>query len=185
MLSALRRCLKSERLDADIFDIVFYGSAARGARNPHDVDIVVIFRIGSLRERLQKVQLLKKKIKIPGVFDIKGILFDELFHPDFFARSGIFLDGVSIFDGLPFSTKIGFEGAVLFFYQLKEKSHTAKVKFNYVLRGRQGKGIIALLGAVRIAPGVIRVTTSRSSEFEDVLRLHEVSYSSLSVLIRL
>lgn len=184
MLSELRRCLTSAQTDKTIFDVVFYGSAARGEPKPHDVDIAVIFLSGTLRERLDKVQLLKKKIKISFPTDVKGILLEELFHDDFFARSGLMLEGVSIFDGVPFSHKLGFDGAVLFFYNLKNKSHTEKVKFNYVLRGRLGKGVIALLDAVRVAPGVIRVPSSRSLEFEDVLKLHHVSYSFLSVLVK-
>ena len=56
MLKELRKWLKSEKADKAIFDIVLYGSAVKGKYKPADIDIVVIFKEGTLKERLQKIQ---------------------------------------------------------------------------------------------------------------------------------
>ena len=114
MLKELRKWLKSEKADKAIFDIVLYGSAAKGKPKPADIDIIVIFREGSLKERLQKIQNIKKKLKVEINIDIKGILLEELFQEQFFARSGIILEGVSLFNGKPFSYEMDFEGFVFF-----------------------------------------------------------------------
>jgi len=114
MLTSLRKWLNEEKKDNSIFDIVLYGSSVKGKSNPSDVDIAVIFRHGSLKDRLEKIREIKKKIKLKNKLDMKGLLLEDLFKPDFFARSGIFLEGISIFDGTYFCEKIGFSGCVFF-----------------------------------------------------------------------
>lgn len=184
MLKELKKCLKSEKFDKTIFDIVLYGSVAKGKFKPEDIDIIVIFRKGTLKERLQKIQSIKQKIKVGKKIDIKGILWEELFQEQFFARSGIILEGVSLFDGNPFSYKIDFEGFVLFIYGLRNKSHTEKVKFNYVLSGRKDIGMVKRLEGKHIAPGVIQIPIKNSLEFEEVLKRHNINYSRQNSLIQ-
>ena len=184
MLNDLRKWFGDAKQDAAIFDIVLYGSAARGKLRPGDTDIAVIFREGNLRERLAKVQSLKRKIPEGQNVDMKGILWEELFREEFLARAGIFLEGIGIFDGKPFAERMDFHGAVLFIHTLRGKSHTEKVKFNYVLRGRNGMGMLEHLHATALAPGVVRVPISSSAQFEEVLRTHHVAYVKENVLLQ-
>ncbi len=172
--------------DKTIFDIVLYGSAAKGKISPNDVDIAIIFREGTLKERLAKIQTIKKRISIEQKekIDMKGILWEELFKESFFARSGILVDGISLLDGKPFAQKIGFISYSIFIYTLQNKSHTEKIKFNYILSGRKSKGMIALLEGKRLASGVIQIPTQHSLEFEDVLKKQNVTYSILHVLVQ-
>src|SRR3989338_8909452 len=101
MLKELKKYLKNYKKDKNIFDIVVYGSGVKGKAVPNDIDIAVIFKEGSLKERLAKIQSIKKKIKLGKNIDIKGIVWEEMFQEQFFARSGIFLEGISLFDGKP------------------------------------------------------------------------------------
>ncbi|MBI1971075.1 nucleotidyltransferase domain-containing protein, partial [Candidatus Woesearchaeota archaeon] len=73
MLEQLQNAVKNEKKDKAIFDIVLYGSVTKGKSNVNDVDIAVIFREGSLKERLTKVQQIKKKIVIKEKLDVKAI----------------------------------------------------------------------------------------------------------------
>jgi len=182
MLNKLRKCLKSEIKDNNIFDIVIYGSAVKGKDIPRDIDIAVIFRTGSLRERLQRAQEIKRKIKSEQKIDIKGILLEELFKSDFFARTGIFLEGISIFDGKKFANKIGLDASVIYIYNMKDKTHTEKVKFNYILSGRNTKGLLALLKGKHLAPGVVEMPVSASLEFESILERHKIKFSKTAIL---
>ena len=184
MLKELKKCLKPEKADKTIFDIVLYGSVAKGRTYPADIDIIVIFRKGTLKERLQKIQSIKQKIRVEKKVDIKGILWEELFQEQFFARSGIILEGISLFDGKPFSHKIDFKGFVLFVYDLRDKSHTEKVKFNYVLSGRKDIGMVKRLEGKHIAPSVIQIPVKNSLEFEEVLKRHNINYSKQNYLIQ-
>ena len=179
MLRRLKRCLNSEK-DENIFDIVLYGSSVKGKNRPNDVDLLVIFKSGSLKERLDRIQSIKKKIDMS--VDIKGILWEELFQPEFFARTGVFLEGVSVFDEKKFARKIGFEGSVMFFYNLKDKTHSEKVKFNYVLSGRNSKGLIETLEGKHLAPGVVEIPIDKSLEFEEVLKRYSIRFTKRSML---
>ena len=183
MLKELRRWLSPEKKDKTIFDIVLYGSSVKGKIKPGDVDIAVIFRGGTLKERLAKIQDIKKKINLSLKVDIKGILLEELFQEEFFGRSGIFLEGISIFDSKPFSHKISFESFSLFIYNLKDKSHTEKVKFNYVLSGRNDIGMVKRLEGKHLAPGVVEMPVKNSLEFEEVLKKHDVKFTKKNVLV--
>ena len=183
MLKELKKYLRNYKKDKNIFDIVVYGSAVKGRAMPNDIDIVVIFREGNLKERLAKIQSIKKNIKLEEKIDIKGILWEELFQEQFFARSGIFLEGISLFDGKPLSHKISFEGFVIFIYNLREKSHTEKVKFNYVLSGRKDLGMVKRLEGKHLAPGIIEMPIKNSVEFEEVLKKHNINYSKKNLLI--
>ena len=81
MLKKLKKILKSEK-GKSIFDIVLYGSAVKGKSKPQDIDILVIFKYGSLKERLNKIQEIKNKLKrlelnidvkaLPGGVDLVG-----------------------------------------------------------------------------------------------------------------
>ena len=185
MLTTLQKALQAEKNNPTIFDIILYGSAVKGKSKPRDIDIVVIFRYGTVRERLAIIQNLKQKIRVSLEVDIKGILWEELFKPDFFARTGIFLEGISLLDGKPVAQKLGFQaGVVLFVFNLKNKSHTDKVKFNYILSGRSGAlGIVKKLKCHHFGPGVVQVPISSSLEFEDLLKSHTVSYTKQYALV--
>jgi|SRR3989344_2004716 len=182
MLTKLKNYLKAEQKDPALFDLVLYGSEAKGKSMPQDIDLAVIFKSGTLKERLAKIQTLKKKIPLNEKIDIKGILWEELFQEEFFGRSGIFLEGISLFDGKPFAHKIGFAGQVIFIYNLHNKSHTQKVKFNYLLSGRKSIGIIKKLNGKHLAHGVITIPINNSIEFEEVLHKHTINYSKMNIL---
>ncbi|MBT4538775.1 nucleotidyltransferase domain-containing protein [Candidatus Woesearchaeota archaeon] len=182
MLKELKKCLKNELKENDIFDIVVYGSMVKGKARPGDIDILVIFTQGTLKERLSKLQVIKKKIKFDNV-DVKAVLWNELFDPAFFAKTGIFLEGVSLKNLKKFSLKIGFSAFSLFTYNLKDKLHREKVKFNYVLSGRGSEGIVKKLAGEHLGPGVIKIPIGFSLEFEDVLTMHKINFKKNNILV--
>jgi len=184
MLSTLKKLLESEKIDKSIFDIVIYGSFAKGKEYPRDIDILVIFIEGSLRERLEKIQEIKFKIKneIKNEIDIKQSLLMELFSPSFLGKTGIFLEGISIFDNKDFSEKIGFRPYALFSYSLKNLAHAQKVRFNYLLAGRKRKGIIEEFGGERVVSGAIKIPIANSIAFEQILKNNKVPYAKKGIL---
>lgn len=185
MLKELEKSLKNEKQDPTIFDIVLYGSSVKSSVSPKDIDIAVIFKEGNLKERLSKIQEIKKKIKTDKNIDIKGILLEELFQKEFFGRSGILLEGISLFDGKSIASKLSFQGVVIFMYNMKDKNHTQKVKFNYILSGRSDEGVIKKLDGKHISPGVVQIPIKNSLEFEDVLKMHKINYSMKRVLVEI
>lgn len=183
MLKKLKECLKNRIKDSSIFDIVVYGSSVKGKPKPHDVDVAIIFKRGTLKERLGKLQEIKRKIKLNEKIDFKTILLEELFKEEFFGRSGLFLEGVSLIDDQPFSQKIGFDGFTIFVYELRNKTHVEKVKFNYLLSGRGNRGIVKKLGGKHVSSGVIQIPIRNSLEFEEVLKTNRIGYQKKNALI--
>lgn len=183
ILEKLKKCLSKEKSE-NIFDILVFGSLLKGKAKPRDVDIMVIFLNGKLRERLSIIQDIKKrlKIKIDASFDVQQMLLSDFFSPAFLARTGLLLEGYSIFSNKKFCHTLGFNSYILFWYDLKGLSHTQKVKFNYILSGRNQKGVIELFNGKRIASGVIKIPIEHSQEFEEVLRYNKVNYNKKNIL---
>src|SRR3989338_1336464 len=113
MLEKLKKWAKKESIHKDIFDIVLFGSYAKGKARPNDLDIAVIFKTLPLKERLLVVQELKRKltlaikntVKGDIKIDMKGILWQELFEYSFFGRTGIIWEGISLLTGKLFAEK--------------------------------------------------------------------------------
>ncbi len=185
MLKLLKKLLESEKKDRAIFDIVVYGSLVKGKTSAGDIDLAVIFLEGALRERLDKIQVIKNKIKtrISKELDIKQVLLTDLFSSDFLARTGILLEGESVFKNKKFCETLGFRAFSLFWYDLKGLTHTQKVKFNYLLAGRSGfKGMILRLEGERLANGAVKIPIQHSIEFEEILKTNNVNYRKKDIL---
>ena len=185
MLKQLQRKLAQEKKDKSIFDIILYGSAVKGKSKPNDLDIAVVFRQGALRERLEKIQQIKRKIENGEKIDIKGILLEELFREEFFARSGLFLEGISVFSSRPFAEKIGFSAYSLFVYSLKDKTHSQKVQFNYLLRGRDKRGVLEMMEGKFVSPGAVIISPAHSVEFGEILQRNRVQHKKMDILVHL
>lgn len=184
MLKQLKKCLECEKRDEKIFDIVVYGSSVKGKRSPRDVDIAVIFLEGNLHERLDKIQAIKRRLKPLNIaVDIKQVTLKDLFSSEFLARTGILSEGISIFKNKRFSELLGYKPYSIFSYELKGLSHTQKVKFNYILSGRNSmKGVIKELNGERISSGAIKIPIENSIEFEEVLKANKINYKKKDVL---
>lgn len=179
----LKKCLKSEKKD-NIFDIVIFGSLVKGSLKPRDVDVMVIFLKGSLKERLDAIQEIKSRLKgkIEETIDIKQCLLKDLFSVEFMARTGILLEGFSVFHNKKLCQTLGFNSFTLFWYNLDGLSHTQKVKFNYILSGRNQKGIIEQLQGKRLSRGTVKIPIEYSLEFEDILKKNKINYDKKNVL---
>lgn len=186
MLKILKKYLESEKKDKRIFDIVLYGSYVLGKEKARDTDILVIFLEGSLRERLDKIQRIKERLKKEiNNIDIKQILIQDLFSQNFLARTGIFITGISVFNEKNFCEILGFRSFSLFLYNLKGLSHSQKVKFNYLLAGRNTKGIIEELGGERLVSGAVKIPIKNSFVFEEILKSNKINYRKKDVLVEI
>ena len=180
----LKKYLDSNKKDKDIFDIVVYGSATKTYSKPNDVDLLVIFSNElSLEKRLNKIQKIKEKIKKEfNNIDIKQIVLRNLFEEKFLARTGIFLDGYSLFREKAFSEMLGFKAYSLYDYDISQKTHTEKVKFNYILQGRTNQGILEMYDAKKVSNNLIKVPINKSKIFEEILNYNKIKFKKTNVL---
>lgn len=170
----------------NLFDIVLYGSAAKGKEEARDVDILLIFKEKKLKERTDISQELKEILhKRIEKIDIKTINLEGLFEKGFLARQGILIEGYSLLHNIPLSKKLGFKGYALFTYNLKNLNHNEKTKFTYALIGRKSQGIIKQLNAEPLGKGAIIVPVENSLIFEDFLQKWKINYNKKNVLVSL
>ena len=183
ILEKLKKCLNAEKKE-NIFDIVIFGSLVKGKLSPKDTDIMVIFSDGSLKERLDRIQQMKGSIKnkIASNIDIKQMLLKDLFSAGFLARTGIMLEGLSVFRDKKFCQALGFDSYTIFWYNLAGLNHTQKVKFNYILSGRNQKGIVKSLKGERLASGAVKIPIEYSDEFEEILKNNKINYNKKNIL---
>jgi len=170
----------------DLFDIVLYGSSAKGKDEARDIDILLVFKEKKLKERTDISQELKEILykKIEKI-DIKTINLEELFEKEFLARQGVLIEGYSLLYNTPFSKKLGFKGYALFTYNLKNLDHNRKTKFTYALIGRKSQGIIKQLSAEPLGKGAVIIPIENSLIFEDFLQKWEINYNKKSILVSL
>ncbi|MFH1065406.1 MAG: nucleotidyltransferase domain-containing protein [Nanoarchaeota archaeon] len=169
-----------------IFDIVLYGSAAKGKEEPGDIDLLLIFREVSLKERAETAQNFKEKLgnKPEGV-DIKTINLHELFESDFLARQAVLVEGYSLLHNMPFCETMGFKGYALFTYSLKGLTQNEKTRFVYALSGRIKKGIISELKAEPLGRGAVIAPISNSLRFEAFMQKWHLNYKKKSIMVSL
>ncbi|MFH0978855.1 MAG: nucleotidyltransferase domain-containing protein [Candidatus Woesearchaeota archaeon] len=184
MLNILRKHLESEIGPTGVFDIVLYGSSVKGKLSPGDIDVLVIFLEGSLRERLDKAQNIKIGLKkiLHQNLDVKQILLKELFSPGFFARTGLFLEGISVLSGKHFCENLGFKSYTLFSWSLNGLTHSEKIRFNYILAGRGSNGVLKEIGGERISSGAAKIPIQNSLSFEEILKANKVAFHKKNIL---
>jgi predicted nucleotidyltransferase len=183
ILKNLKKLLNSKKKDKNIFDIVVFGSFIKGKYKPSDIDIVIIFLSGNLNDRLDKLQEIKFELKKLDnyKFDIKQMVLKDFFSASFMAKTGILLEGYSIFKDQKFIQTIGFKSYSLFWYSLSNLTHTQKVKFNYILAGRNSKGILKELNATRLTNATIKVPIENSLVFEEILKNNNINFSKKNI----
>lgn len=184
MLKQLKKSLLSEKKKKLIWDIICYGSSVKGKTNPRDVDVLVIFREGTLKERLDCLQRIKSRLQtVDLVIDIQQILLTDLFSPHFFAKTGVLVEGISLFKNKPFAELLGFKAYTLFWYSLENLPHHKKVQFNYILAGRgTNKGLLHEFQSERLVNGAVKVPLTYTIPFENLLKLHHITYKYKYIL---
>lgn len=176
-------CKEFKKKNRDIYDIVIYGSFAKGNADFNDVDIIVLFNNVPLDSRLRKAQALKAILKkeIPNL-DVKTMNFDDFFNENFLARQSLLIEGLSAVKNKRLSELLGFSGFSIFTYNLKNLDHNKKTQFTYALSGRNSQGMLRLLGGKSLGRGAVQIPIANSSEFESFLTKWNIGYKIKNIL---
>ncbi len=168
--------------EKDILDIVLFGSYRKGKNNPHDIDILVLFKdkknqdiAYSLRKKIEK------KIDLPVQIIVKN--YSELFQETFPAREGILADGYSLIHKKSLAECFGFESRVLFQYDLKGKNKSERMQFYYALYGRKKEGVLATFGAKKYSDTLILCPSETAKGLEDFFEYWKMEWKETPILI--
>lgn len=192
----LSNLLKSQRLASelkkfksdDIFDIVLYGSIAKGKEKANDIDIAVILaKKTNLNQKLKLAEALKRRLDfLEAEIDVKVIDISDLSDPTFLARQAIVAEGFSLINKKYLHELFGFSVSVLFVYSLSNLTYPQKKMFYYALKGRRGqKGLLELRNGKQTSNCVIEVPLKYSEEFRDLFKENHMTFKTKNVLIYL
>ena len=172
-----RLWLKKFKLDYDkeIFDIVQFGSSVMEESRSNDVDIAVIFQKIPLNEQLNQAQEIKKQLQKISELPIHIKSFDlySFFDVSNFAKENILFNGISLISKDFFSKKFGLTSKLQILYSLKDLKKKDKIRFNYMLSGKKGKGKYGLLkkyGGNLICPGLIEINPHHEAIFISAIK---------------
>jgi hypothetical protein len=157
----------------DVIDIALFGSAILSSETTNDIDIVVLFKKIPVKEQLQQSQEIKKQIQEQSSLPvhIKSFDVDSFFDGGNFAREGILFYGKSVIKKQDFSENFGLSPKSRIYYALDKLEKKAKVKFNYLLSGRQGNyGLLRKSGGQLLAPGIIETSPENEHFFVEQMK---------------
>jgi len=143
----------------EVFDIVQFGSSVT-REEPNDIDIAVIFQKIPLKKQLEQAQEIKKQLQKISEPPIHINSFDlySLFDSSNFAKENILFYGKSIISKDYFVKKLGLIPRINIFYLLKDLKKKDKIRFNYMLCGKNRKyGLLRKYGGKLLKPGLIEI----------------------------
>jgi len=180
MLKQLRKKLDLSWIKKNhIWDVVIYGSYARGKIDARDIDVAIILEKKiSISVKMELSQKLRTMFKEEGfVFDVKTVDLNDFLNEGFLGRESIFAEGYSVLKQDYLAERFGFNALSIVEYSLKDLTLSEQKMFYYALQGRKkGEGILAKLNGRIVSKGVLQVPTRNFEEIKSVLELHDVMF---------
>lgn len=180
MLKQLRKKLDLSWIKKNsIWDIVVYGSYARGKIDARDIDVAIILeKKVSVKIKMELSQKLRHMFKEAGfIFDVKAVDLSDFLNEGFLGRESIFAEGYSILKQDYLAERFGFNALAIIEYSLKDLTLSEQKMFYYALQGRKkGEGILSKLKGRIVSKGVLQVPTRHYEEVKSVLEQHGVMF---------
>lgn len=180
MLKQLRKKLDLSWIKKNsIWDIVVYGSYARGKLDARDIDVAILLeKKSSVRNKMVLCQQLRHKLSEKEIiFDVKAVNFADFLNAGFLGRESILAEGYSILKQDYLAERFGFNAQAIVEYSLKDLTLSEQKMLYYALRGRKkGEGILSKLGGRIVSKGVLQVPTRHYEEIKSVLEQHGVMF---------
>ncbi|EHR79045.1 nucleotidyltransferase [Thermococcus litoralis DSM 5473] len=174
---------KFKKTHKKVFDIVLYGSSVKGKGEPNDYDFMLILRKAREDDRFDLAFEFKQRLLDLGFphdkLDVKALNLEDLFDPNYLASPGIIIEGFSLTKGKPIHELLNGESYALFVLDVSRLEGNEKTKFQFALKGRDGKGgIIKELSGRYLGPWVVLVPIEEAYRFKEFLDFWGVKFES-------
>ncbi len=164
----------------EVVDIVLFGSVVKGKEFPRDVDICVIFRSKVDNKIINKISSRLKKADI----HISSLAIDDFFRKPHSLIKTILLEGKSILTGKRIINNFGFSSAIIYSYDLSNLKQSKKVRFVYLLKGRDGRiGTIKKIGGEWLADSCFIVPLGKDNDISSIFKKWGVEYKKKEALL--
>ncbi len=179
LTNVLRKIVKS---NAEVEDIILFGSTVRGKVAPKDIDILVLFK--TVLNKKIELEIRKAIEKYYKNVSIISKTHETVLDPAFDARESILFEGMSIVDKTLQSTKHGFSSVGMFRYDFKNWNKLMKTKFYYAFNGRgTNPGISTKLECTKLSESIIVVPLHNIEPFRDFIEFWKLEYRYIPLLL--
>lgn len=183
ILSLEIKKIKSWVKKNNVFDVIVFGSVAKGKENPRDIDLCILIKDEDEKKGLDLVDSIGKVTdSFKGKYHINILSIDEFLSGNMLGKT-LLSEGFSIKNNKMFSSVLNFESKVIFIYSLKSFSSSKRVQFHYLLRGRYGsKGILKEVEGKLLSPGIILVGADKEDMLREIFDRWNINYKIERIL---
>lgn len=163
----------------EIVDIVLFGSVMRGKEAPNDIDICLIFRDKVDLKILKEVNdLLGEK------YHVSSLTVDNFFTNYHSIAKTLLFEGKSIITDKKLIESYSMDASVLYSYDLSKETSSNKVRFVYLLRGRNDSlGLVKGWKGEFISNSSFIVPLESDHEVREVFDKWKVKYKRKKILL--
>jgi len=175
--SSLRKKIKLWIEKNKVIDVIVFGSTVRGKTKPGDLDFCLILHDEQEKKTLELVDSFTRAMEKEGNIQCNIITASAFILGKESLAKTLLQEGTSMFSGKAVSSSWGLQTYALFLYSLVSFSASKRVRFHYLLRGRnQQKGILAKLDGDLLKDGIIKVPISQEDQLREIFDLWGVNY---------
>ncbi|MFH0701368.1 MAG: nucleotidyltransferase domain-containing protein [Candidatus Woesearchaeota archaeon] len=167
------------RWKEELIDILIFGSAVKGKLAPHDIDICLIFKDKPNLKLVREVEsLLGEK------YHINFLNAENFFQEVHSLSKTIFFEGASILTGKKLSEAYGLMPKLLYAYDLSPEAPSKKVRFVYLLRGRNGsEGLVKKFSGEFVSNSAFLIPLEKDKEMQEVLEQWKIKYTRRKLML--
>ncbi len=172
---------KLSHKNKEILDIVLFGSAVRGKKDPKDIDILVLFqeKIDKTIEYHIRKELEKYYSNISVISKTTKTVLDDAFD----ARESVLFEAISLLTGKNLAQQYGFSSFGCFKYTFGIWTKLQKTKFYHALNGRTQEGIAQKIHCIKLSDNVMLVPLEHIEEFRSFLNYWKITYIYIPLII--
>tara|TARA_Y100000034_G_scaffold87951_1_gene105500 strand:+ start:3370 stop:3942 length:573 start_codon:yes stop_codon:yes gene_type:complete len=166
----------------DIEDIFLFGSAVTGKYKPNDFDICIVFKEKVNRIILHDLnsEFENNKLNV----HISSLTIDNFFKKSHSLVSTILREGISLLTNKPFASNFALKSHVMYSYDLTNLKKSNKVRFVYVLKGRnKEQGVVKEFKGKFIQPGIFILPNKFDKEMLDIFKIWKVKFSRKPIML--
>src|SRR3989344_6383768 len=171
-----------EKNEAEILDIILFGSVVKGKDRPKDIDIILLFKN---KEKIEIAYLLRKELK-EFKEDINVITknYNSLMSENFIAKESFLSEGYSLINNKFISEEFGYTNFMLFKYELIGFSQSKRMRFQYSLYGRnKAIGMIKELSLIKFSDSILLSYIENSEKTKEYLNSWNIKFEEIPILI--
>jgi len=162
-----------------IIDIILFGSFVKGKIAPNDIDICLIFREEINLSIVKQIEML-----LGEKYHVSMLTADNFFGEVHSLSRTIFLEGISLISKKRIAESYGLEPKLLYTYDLYSEPASKKVRFVYLLRGRNNQeGLVIKWKGEFISNNAFLVPIDKDKEVQSVFEVWKVRYKRKKFLL--